>query len=120
MKEKLGQVKELAGKLSDKTKKIIIAGLAALIVVAVAIALILNNQPYETLFTGLGQEEAEQITKKLQEDGVEFKYNGDTEILVKKDVVDQTKAALVQEGYPKSGFTYDTFKDNGYADHRRG
>ncbi|MCI8939777.1 MAG: flagellar M-ring protein FliF [Dorea sp.] len=112
MKEKLGQVKELAGKLSDKTKKIIIAGLAALIVVAVAIALVLNNQPYETLFTGLGQEEAEQITKKLQEDGVEFKYNGDTEILVKKDVVDQTKAALVQEGYPKSGFTYDTFKDN--------
>ncbi len=31
---------------------------------------------------------------------------------MKKDVLDQTKAALVQEGYPKNGFTYDTFKDN--------
>ncbi len=112
MKERFGQLKELAGKLSDKTKKIIIAGVAALIVAAIVIALILNNQPYETLFTGLGQDEAQQITKKLEEDGIEFKYNGDTEIMVKKDVLDQTKAALVQEGYPKSGFTYDTFKDN--------
>lgn len=112
MKEKIGQLKEAAGKLSDKTKKLIIAGVAVLIVGAVVIALILNNQPYESLFTGLSQEEAQQITQKLQEDGVDFKYNGDSEILVKKDVLDQTKAALVQEGYPKNGFTYDTFKDN--------
>lgn len=112
VKERLGQVKELAGKLSDKTKKLIIAGVAALIVAAVVIALILNNRPYETLFTGLGQDEAQQITKKLEEDGIEYKFNGDTEILVRRDIVDQTKAALVQEGYPKSGFTYDTFIDN--------
>ena len=39
MKERLGQLKELAGKLSDKTKKIIIAGVAVLIVAAIAIAL---------------------------------------------------------------------------------
>ena len=32
--------------------------------------------------------------------------------MVKKDTVDQTKATLVQAGYPKNGFTYDTFKDN--------
>ena len=59
MKEKIGQLKELAGKLSSKTKKIIIAGVAVLIVGAIVIALILNNQPYESLFTGLGQEEAQ-------------------------------------------------------------
>ena len=93
VKEKLGQVKELAGKLNDKTKKIIIAGIAAVIVAAIVIALVLNNQPYETLFSGLGQDEAQQITKKLEEDGIEYKFNGDTEILVKKDIVDQTKAA---------------------------
>lgn len=112
MKEKIGQLKELAGKLTDKTKKLIIAGAAVLIVGAIVIALILNNRPYESLFSGLGQEEAQQITQKLQEDGIDFKYDGDSEILVRKDVLDQTKAALVQEGYPKSGFTYDTFKDN--------
>lgn len=112
MKEKIAQLKEMTDKLNARTKKIIIAGVVILIVGAVAIALILNNRPYETLFTGLSQEEAQQITQKLQEDGIYFKYNGDSEILVKKDVLDQTKAALVQEGYPKNGFTYDTFRNN--------
>ena len=110
--QKFGQLKEAAGKLSDKTKKLIIAGVVVLIAGAVIIALVLNNRPYGSLFTGLGQEEAQQITKKLQEDGIDFKYDGDSEILVKKDILDQTKASLVQEGYPTSGFTYDTFKDN--------
>lgn len=95
MKERIDQLKELVEKLNSRTKKIIIIGVAALIVGAVIIALILNNQPYETLFTGLGQEEAQQITQKLQEDGVDFKYDGDSEILVKKDVLDQIGRAHV-------------------------
>lgn len=110
--QKFGQLKETAGKLSDKTKKLVIAGVVLLVVGAVAIAFVLNNRPYESLFSGLGQEEAQQITKKLQEDGIDFKYDGDSEILVRRDILDQTKASLVQEGYPKSGFTYDIFKDN--------
>lgn len=95
MKERIDQLKELVEKLNSRTKKIIIIGVAALIVGAVIIALILNNQPYETLFTGLGQEEAQQITQKLQEDGVDFKYDGDSEILVKKDVLHQIGRAHV-------------------------
>ncbi|MDE6831097.1 MAG: flagellar M-ring protein FliF, partial [Lachnospiraceae bacterium] len=112
MKEKFGQFKEFAGNLSSKTKKLIIAGAAVVIVAAVVIAVVLNNRPYVELFSGLGQEEAQQIVQKLQEDEVDYKFSGDSTILVKEDVVDQTKATLVQEGYPKSGFTYDTFKDN--------
>ena len=110
--QKFGQIKEAAGKLGSKTKKLIIARIVVLIAGAVAIAFILNNQPYTPLFTGLGQKEAKMITQKPQEDGIEFKYDGDTEILVKKDVLEQTNASLVQKDYPKSGFTYDTFKDN--------
>ena len=72
--QKFGQLKEAAGKLSDKTKKLIIAGVVVLIAGAVIIALVLNNRPYGSLFTGLGQEEAQQITKKLQEDGIDFKF----------------------------------------------
>lgn len=112
MKEKLGQFKEFAGNLSSKTKKIIIAVAAGLVVAAVVIALILNNRPYAVLFTGLGEEEAREITAKLQEDGVAFRYEGDSTIMVQEKVVDQTKATLVQQGYPKSGFTYDTFINN--------
>ena len=97
MKEKIGQLKEFAGKLSSKTKKIIIAVAAAVIVAAVVIALILNNQPYEVLFSGLGTEEAQQITQKLQENGIDFRYDGESTIMVKENVLDQTNATLVQE-----------------------
>ena len=75
MKEKLGQFKEFAGNLSSKTKKIIIAVAAGLVVAAVVIALILNNRPYAVLFTGLGEEEAREITAKQQEDGV-YRHGG--------------------------------------------
>lgn len=112
MKEKMGQLKEFAGNLSRKVKILIIAGALILIIGAVAIAVILNNRPYVELFSGLGQEEAQQIVDKLQEDNIDYRFEGDSTILVNKDIVDQTKATLVQEGYPKSGFTYDTFKNN--------
>lgn len=112
MKEKIGQVKEFIGNLSSKMKKIIIAGAAVLIIAAVAIAVALNKRPYEVLFSGLGAEEARQITEKLQAEEIPFKYKNDSTILVEKNVLDVTKAKLVQEGYPKSGFTYDTYKEN--------
>lgn len=112
MKEKLGQFKEFAGNLSSRTKKLIIAGAVILIIAAIAIAVVLNNRPYAVLFSGLGQEEAQQITAQLQEQGIEFRYQGDSTILVRESVVDQTKATLVQQGYPKSGFTYDTYTKN--------
>lgn len=101
MKEKLGQFKEFAGNLSRKTKILIIAGAAVLIIAAVIIAVVLNNKPYGVLFTGLGQEEAQQITAALQEDEIDFQYDGDSTILVKENILDQTKATLVQQGYQR-------------------
>lgn len=112
MKEKLAGVKEFIGKLSGKTKKLIIAGAAVLVIGAVIIAVVLNNKPYAVLFYELGAEESQQIVEKLQEEGIEFKYQGDTTIMVKEEELDQVKAKLVQEGYPKSGFTYDTYTQN--------
>lgn len=112
MKERIDQIKESLDKLNSRTKKILIIGVAALIIGAVAIAFVLNNRPYAVLFTGLNEQEAQQITGKLQEDGVEFRYEGDSTILVRSNMLDATKAKLVQEGYPKSGFTYDTFINN--------
>ncbi len=112
MKEKLGQFKEFAGNLSSRTKKIIIAVAVVLVIAAIAIAVVLNNRPYAVLFSGLGEQEAQQITAKLQEEEIPFQFQGNSTIMVPESLVDQTKATLVQEGYPKSGFTYDTFKDN--------
>ena len=107
------KIKEILGNLSSRTKKIILAGIVGVFVIAgsVIIALSMREKPYEVMFTGVGSEEAKQIIGKLQEDGVSYQYeSGD--ILVPVEQMDVTRAKLVSEGYPKSGFTYDVFKNN--------
>lgn len=105
------KLKEVLGKLDNKTKKYLIAGAVGIVAFAIIVVMALNNKTYEVLFTGVSSEEAKQIIGKLQEDGVEYQYNGN-DILVPSDVLDVTKANLVSEDYPKSGFTYNVFKDN--------
>lgn len=109
----MDKIKDFLGKLSDKAKKLIIAGCVGVAVVAgaIVIALSMREKPYEVMFTGVGSEEAKQIIGKLQEDGVDYQYE-DGDIMVPAALLDTTKAALVSEGYPKSGFTYDVFKNN--------
>ena len=112
MKEKLNTVKEYLMNLSRKTKIIAIAVLAAIVAGAIVIALVLNHKDYVTLFTNVTEEETTQILAKLQEMNVEYTSDGSGNIKVPVDVADTTRAQLAQEGYPKSGFTYDVFTDN--------
>lgn len=105
------KVKEFFGKLSSKTKKLLIFGILLAIIFSVVAAVILNNKPYEMLFNGLNEQEASEIMGKLQDSGVPYKYEAGT-IFVPKEQEEQLKAQLAFEGYPKSGFTYDVFKDN--------
>ncbi len=97
--------------LSGGNGKFIIGG-AALIISAIIIAVVINNSGYSVLFTGMTDEEAVSIVAKLQEDGINYKYDGSGEILVSNDEVDQARANLVVEGYPKSGFSYGTYISN--------
>ncbi|MGL4790716.1 MAG: flagellar basal-body MS-ring/collar protein FliF [Anaerotignaceae bacterium] len=110
--ELIEKIKTQLSGLSPKMKKIIIVCAVAIIGGAIGISYYLNNRPYETLFTGLNQQEASEIMGLLQEMGVDYKYNTDGTILVPKEQEEQTKAQLVYQGYPNSGFTYDLFKDN--------
>ena len=112
VKELLEKGKGLVEKISPKMRKWILFGALAVIIVSVGTAIILNNKPYETLFSGLNQQEASEIIGLLQEKGVEYKYGNDGVIYVPKEQEEKLKAQLVYEGYPKSGFTYDVFKNN--------
>ncbi|CUX71943.1 Flagellar M-ring protein [Clostridium sp. C105KSO15] len=107
------RIKGFLGNLSDKAKKIIIAAVVGVAVVAgaVILAISMREKPYEVMFTGVGSEEAKQIIGKLQEEKVDYQFNNG-DILVPAAQMDVTKARLVSEGYPKSGFTYDVFKNN--------
>lgn len=116
MKEQLqgyfDKTKEFWQNLSNKTKKILMIGVIGTLIFSVGFAIILNNKPYEVLFTGLNDQESSEIIGKLQESAIPYKYETGGTLLVPKEQQDKLKAQLVYEGYPKSGFTYDVFKEN--------
>ena len=98
----------------NKKKRIVTAAIiiVAVIIVSVIAAVVLNNRPYETLFTGLTTDEASAIVGKLEEYGAaDYKIEGDT-IKVPAAQEPDLKAKLLLDGYPKSGFGYDTYFNN--------
>lgn len=103
-------------KLSDKTKKIIIAIVTGTVAIAIISVLALNfglQSDYSTLFTGLNQDEAQEVVAMLQDQGVDYRFNDkEGAIRVASAKVDQTRAELLSKGYPKSGFTYDMYRNN--------
>lgn len=97
--------------LSDKTKKITIISSIGFVIFASILGVVLNNNPYDTLYSGISVSEATEIMAKLDELGVEYKFkNGNVE--VKSNQADQVKMNLAVEGYPKSGLSYDIFTNN--------
>lgn len=107
----MDKVKEYWGRLSKKVQMLVIAGAVAVVAISVIAGLALNNKTYGVLFTEVSSTEAQQIIGKLQEDQTPYQYQG-SDILVPEDVLDVTKAKLVSEGYPQSGFTYDVYRNN--------
>ncbi len=102
---------ELNEKLSKRTKILIVGVAVAVIAVAFVIALFLNSASWGVLYTGLDESEVIEIVKVLEEQKIKYKVDGSV-ISVQKDSVNKVKASLASEGYPKTGFTYDLFKDN--------
>ena len=109
-KEILEKAKGLFKKVS---KKVIIAVVAVVIVVAAVIAIVLNNQPYSVLFTGLNSEDLQSVISFLEEQGVSsYKLENNDTILVPSDQEAQLKYQLLMEDYPTSGFGYSTYYDH--------
>lgn len=119
-RRKLGKsvqsIKDFWQKLQAGTKKllVIIVSVTLILVLAAIFALrMAENANYSTLFTGLNQEEAQEVVGLLQEDGINYQYSDNNgTIRVPTAQVDQTRAQLLSEGYPKSGFAYDMYINN--------
>ena len=110
------RLKEHWQNLSDKSRQMLMAiagGTAAIAIIAVLVLKLGTNTDYSTLFTGLNQEEAQEVVALLQEEGVDYRFNDkDGAIRVPAVKADQTRAELLSKGYPKSGFTYDMYRNN--------
>lgn len=108
--------KERWEKLAEKTRKQLIVIVAGTILIALGITafLFLNrDSSYSVVMSGISQDEAQEVVSLLQEQGVTFRYNSNSgNISVPTSIADQTRATLVSQGYPKSGFSYDIFIDN--------
>lgn len=110
IKELGTKVKDFFGKMDKKVRNLLTFGLAAIVILAVVIALFLNTRPYAVLFTGLSTEEITSIVAYLDENAVtNYRIEGD-QILVPSSQEPQLKAALLLQGYPKSGFGYETYQ----------
>nr|WP_196058516.1 flagellar basal-body MS-ring/collar protein FliF [Flavonifractor plautii] len=109
----LGKVAGWWKAAGKKVKLFLIAGLIA-VVAAVAVVLAMQmNQPYTTLFTGLNQTELNEIVSYLSEQGMaDYRIEGSDTILVPAEQEVRLKAALAQQGYPKSGFAYSMYLDH--------
>lgn len=102
--------------MSEKTRRLIlgiVAGTAAVALVAILVLTFGQKSDYSVLFSGLSQEEAQQIGSLLQDQSIDYKYNAsDGTIRVPEEVVETTRVTLLSQGYPKSGFAYDMYLDN--------
>ena len=116
MDKSIQKLKETWQSLSEKSRKIIKAIVVATAVIALIAIVALSlgrDTEYSVLFTGLNQEEAQELVGLLQEEGTDYRYNADDgTIRVPAATVDTTRASLLSRGYPKSGFTYDMYLDN--------
>ena len=108
--------KEWWQKLASKTKKqllILVGGTVVLALVITAIVFLNKDNSYSVLFTSMNQSEAAQVANLLQDSDISFRYNESTgTISVPTSAVDQTRANLLSQGYPKSGFSYDMYIDH--------
>ena len=109
-------IRESWQKMPEKTRKLIlmmVGGTLLLAAVGIAVLKMSSDSGYSTLFTRMSREDAQAVVSLLQDDGIEYRYNDDTgTVQVPSATVDQTRAKLVSAGYPRSGFTYDMYRDN--------
>lgn len=109
-----GKAKGALGKVG-KTVWVIIAAAVVVVGAAIGFAVWQNGQsnPYEVLFTGLTSDDMQSVTAYLANAGVEdYQIQGTDTVKVRKEQEPSLKAALLMEGYPKSGFGYETYLNN--------
>lgn len=118
MKEKLKgmweKVKSFFASMNKKLK-IAIGAIAALAVAAIVIVIVYRNvnKPYTVLFSDLSSEDMASVLGFMSDNNItEYQVEGSDTILVPEDQESRLRAQLIQQGYPSSGFAYDTYWDH--------
>ncbi|MCI1955636.1 MAG: flagellar M-ring protein FliF [Oscillospiraceae bacterium] len=104
-------IKNFWGKLTKKSKIVIFICLGAAVLLAVVLSLVMNRTQYTVLYSGLGSDEAQEVSTELKDLDVAFKNENGT-IYVDKNKENSVRMQLANEGYPKSVPNYNFFTDH--------
>ncbi|MDF2814453.1 MAG: fliF [Paenibacillus sp.] len=111
MKELWEKVKEFFLKVDKKVRILLGGAVLAILIVAIIAAFVISSRPYAVLFTGLSSDESQAIVSYLEENGVtDYRLEGSDTIKVPAKNEAKLKASLLMQGYPKSGFAYETYR----------
>lgn len=112
LKDLWGKVKGFFAKLNKKIRILLGVAVAVILIATAVVVYQMNNQPYAVLFTGLSATETSSIMSYLETNGiVEYQIRGES-ILVPQDQEATLKTKLLLEGYPKSGYLYESYFNN--------
>lgn len=111
MQKTVTVVKEFWSSKDKKTKGLLIGGLAAVLIVAVAAVILLNRKDYVVLYENLENTEAAEIVALIEEAGYECTLKGGT-ISVPKGTEDTLAMTLAMQKYPRSRMNYPTYTEN--------
>ena len=99
--------------MNKRVRLLLIAVLVLLVAVVVGVSVYRATRPYSVLFTGLSSTDMASVLNYLNENNVtNYKIENNDTILVPEGQEIQLKAAIIQQGYPTSGFGYDRYFDN--------
>ena len=88
----------------------LIAGGAAIIALIVTLSVLSSTRPYSILFGGLSTEDMQIVVTALSNAGVtDYKIRNNDTILVRENQADRLRALVIQQGYPTTGYNYDTY-----------
>lgn len=111
LKKVIDPIKSFWGKLTQKSKIIIFSCLGAIVVLAIVLSLAMNRTQYTVLYSGLGSDEAQEVSTQLRTMSVDYRTENGT-VYVDKNKENTARMQLANEGYPKSAPNYDFFTKN--------
>lgn len=114
MNEKLkGYLTKAKTGLGKVSKKIWILAAVAIVAIAVVATVLLNNRPYAVLVTDVTSDEMTAILSWMNSQNiVDYQVEGNDTILVPEAQESAIRGKMLMEGYPKSGYNYDTYFNN--------
>lgn len=112
IKKALAPLKQFWSGASKAVKGIIIGGLAAAVVIALALSIFLNTRDYVVIYEQLSDTETSEILAALDDMEVEVKVDESGSIMVPRKYESTVRMQLATEGYPKSGLSYYLIEEN--------